>query len=95
MDDEPDQAALVQTNNKPVADAGPDQNVANGALVSLDGSNSRDPDGDEINFRWRILATPQGSATQLSGPETATPTFIADVDGLYCIELVVVEEAEV
>ncbi len=95
VNDEPGPNDLFLANNIPIADAGPDQNVANGALVRLDGSNSRDPDGDVINFRWRVLSSPQGSLADLNGSETPTPTFIADVDGIYRIELVVVEEPDV
>ena len=36
-------AIAEQPNAAPVADAGPDQNVATGALVMLDGSASTDP----------------------------------------------------
>ncbi len=95
VDDEPGPQDLFKANNPPIADAGADQNVGNGGLISLDGSNSSDPDGDVIEFQWRILDSPPGSTTQLSDPESPTPTFIGDVDGVYRIELVVVEEAEV
>jgi hypothetical protein len=43
-------------NQPPVADAGPDQIVqaadAGGALVTLDGTASNDPDNDELTFVW-------------------------------------------
>jgi hypothetical protein len=40
------------TNQPPVADAGSDQNAAEGASVTLDGSSSSDSDGNITNFNW-------------------------------------------
>ena len=76
-------------NHPPVASAGPDQSVAVGALVTLDGSASSDADGDALAFGWSWLSKPAGSAAALSGPSAVKPTFIADVAGSYVIRLVV------
>ena len=39
-------------NNPPIADAGPDQSVAEGALVSLNGTASTDPEGAPLTYAW-------------------------------------------
>ena len=75
-------------NVNPIADAGPDQGVFVGDLVSLNGSLSQDPDLDPITFAW-TLTTPAGSAAVLSGDTTAFPTFTPDVAGTYTATLTV------
>jgi mono/diheme cytochrome c family protein len=75
-------------NRPPVADAGADQAVETGNVVTLDGSGSSDPDGDALGYGWTLDA-PIGSAATLAGADTATPSFTADVDGDYVATLVV------
>ena len=75
-------------NTTPVADAGIDQNVTTGQIVSLTGLNSSDAENDNLTFIW-ILQRPTGSSAVLSGSNTATPSFIADIDGRYTISLIV------
>jgi hypothetical protein len=63
-------------NRPPVADAGPDALVAPGALVTLDGTRSADPDGTGavLGFLWQQTA---GPPVVLSDPSSASPTFQA------------------
>jgi hypothetical protein len=84
--------ALVQISTKnspPVAKAGPDQTVAVGTLVHLDGSQSSDVDGDPLTFHWAITTAPSGSLATLSDPTAVQPTFVVDTPGTYTVQLLV------
>lgn len=78
-----------QINTPPVANAGPDQDVQTGSLVTLDGSASTDPDGDTLTYHWTITSRPDGSGAGLSDSTAVSPTFTPDLDGAYVISLVV------
>jgi YVTN family beta-propeller protein len=49
---------VKHVNHPPVADAGSDQTVQEGSPVTLDGSNSYDPDSDTITYSWAQTAGP-------------------------------------
>ena len=61
-------------NQPPVADAGSDQTVAEGVTVTLNGSNSYDPDDGIALYQWVQTG---GTSISLNGSTTASPTFIA------------------
>jgi len=81
---------LVRTasNLPPIADAGEDQQVAQGSLVELDGSGSSDPDGDglELTYHWSIGRVPGGSVS-LSDSTATRPSFTAERPGEYVFGL--------
>ena len=58
----------------PVADAGGDQQVDLDSEVTLNGSNSYDPNGDIIAYEWTQLS---GTAVALSDEEDVITTFTA------------------
>lgn len=67
---------VVNVNHPPVAEAGPDQSVAEGSPVTLHGEDSFDIDIDPFTFSWTQVDN--GSpAVVLSGATTANPTFAA------------------
>jgi hypothetical protein len=63
---------VKNVNKPPVANAGPDQTVTEGMLVTLDGSGSSDPDGDSISYKW---TAPAGIV--LNNDTSSQPSFVA------------------
>jgi len=76
-------------NAAPVANAGVDQAVKTGTVVTLDASASSDANGDSLTVQWTLAAAPAGSAAVLSSSTAAKPTFLADRAGAYEVNLVV------
>ncbi len=76
-------------NSPPVANAGPNQTVALGSTVVLDGSHSSDVDGDPLTYQWAFMGLPSGSKAVLTGANTVSPTFVADKPGVYTVQLTV------
>ena len=74
-------------NRAPTADAGPDQfGVTVGAMVTLDGSASSDPDFDLINYSWVQIS---GQTISLSDATDPMPTFTTTITDIYIFELTV------
>jgi hypothetical protein len=76
-------------NSAPVANAGLDQNVVTGSVVTLDGSGSSDANGDALTYNWSFTSMPARSIAVLSSATVVKPTFSADKDGVYVLRLVV------
>lgn len=85
------QVLVEAPNEGPVANGGPDQVVAVGDRVVLNGSASYDPDGDPVDFAWTLFSRPGGSSAVLDAPSSALPGFTADVEGLYVIDVEVTD----
>ena len=75
---------LVFSDIPPIADAGPDQTL-NTPTVTLDGSNSYDPDGYIIAYLWDL-----GDGT-VSYDMVTTHTY--ETDGTYQVTLTVIDNA--
>lgn len=84
-----DLVTVSTQNAAPVANAGPDQTIVAGQVVTLDGLTSYDPDGDPLTYRWTLSSVPSGSTIALSDPSAAVLSFIADRPGDYILRLVV------
>jgi hypothetical protein len=78
LGEEEREVTLLQPTHPPIADAGPDQIVHEGTEVTLDGSNSTDPDDDIVSYFWEQTA---GISVSLSDPTAVQPTFKAPFVG--------------
>ena len=91
-------ATTLEGNDPPVADAGPDQNLALGIgqSIAFNGTGSYDPDavycgantGNYI-YVWTLASKPPTSALtsgSIVGANTLTPTIVPDVAGLYTFQ---------
>jgi hypothetical protein len=92
VDSSPDNVVITITapENLPVANAGKDISAEAGAVVTLDGSKSYDPQGRALTYAWTLVDKPTASAlTGLTGADTSAPTFTPDARGNYTVNLVV------
>jgi len=80
---------LHASNHIPVANAGVSQSGQLGQIVHLDGSASKDGDGDALTPRWSISSKPRTSAATLADIHTLHPTLTPDVMGDYVVQLIV------
>ncbi len=89
---------LMDRHAAPVADAGPNQTVAKGALVTLTAAGSAVAPNDfpvpapALTFQWTQLSGP--TTVVLSSPTAASPTFTAAAVGTYVFKLVVNDTVE-
>ena len=77
----------------PNAIAGSNQTVSSGALVTLNGSGSNDPDGDALTYSWTQTL---GSPVSLNNADSASASFTAPTvssDSLLRFELAVSDPA--
>jgi photosystem II stability/assembly factor-like uncharacterized protein len=83
--------AYFNTDNEPpVADAGTDRSVDPGDVVTLDGSASMDPDGDDFVFNWAQVG---GPTVSLDDSTAEMPTFTTTGDDAkYTFQLTVTDE---
>ncbi|HMJ74486.1 MAG TPA: DUF4214 domain-containing protein, partial [Iamia sp.] len=64
----------ITVDGAPVVDAGDDQDVSPGSTVTLDGTDTADPEGGDLDLLW---SQDSGPVVALVGSDTATPTFPA------------------
>jgi PKD repeat protein len=84
MQSPPDRVVITINDAPPTAEAGPVQNVAMGATVTLDGTGSSDPNGDALTYEWTQA---DGPVVVLSDAAAAKPTFVAAAAGVYVFSL--------
>ena len=84
-----DASAFEYPNAPPVANAGVNQSVYRGQLVTLSGVQSSDPEGASLSYQWSIVSQPSGSNITLSDANSAVPTFTPLFIGDYNFQLIV------
>ncbi len=72
--------------SQPIADAGPDQIGVPAGLITLNGSNSRDPNGEALTYQW---VQEGGPAVALTGANQPVATFTAASGEAYSFRLTV------
>lgn len=89
----------VSTPPPPVANAGNDQTVEAGKIMTYDASGSSDPGGSIVTYEWKITGAPPGHESIIgkilnSGPEAkwTTPWVMKSSDvGQWTMELTVTD----
>ncbi len=88
----PVQTTVTSVNNPPTANAGPDQVVVQtGTFVTLDGSQSADPEDNTLSYAWTIVSQPECSAATLNTANVAQPTLPVDCYGTYVLQVTVTD----
>ena len=75
----------------PVADAGEDRAVGPGDVVTLDGTASRDDDGDPLTFRWSQLAGPPAELDSVTAPRPTLTVPAATAGSVFTFLLSVTD----
>jgi hypothetical protein len=86
-----DTVRVTTGNVAPVADAGLDQTAQTGSAVRVSGVGSNDADGNELGFRWALIAQPAGSTSILFNVQAVRPALVPDRPGVYVLQLVVTD----
>jgi PKD repeat protein len=86
------QVFASEANVPPTSDAGPDEAVRVGEVVTLDGSGSLDPDGGQqaLSYSWSLQARPSGSLVSnadIADSDQPLAHFTPDVEGAYVARL--------
>ncbi|MEK7468686.1 MAG: hypothetical protein AAB074_14845 [Planctomycetota bacterium] len=76
---------------RPLADAGPDQEIEPGRVAKFDGERSREPGGRRLKWEWRIVLAPAGSEAKLANADGREASLKADVAGTWVLELAVID----
>ncbi len=95
-DDDSVRISASDHNVPPNADAGEDIEVILGEEIRLDGSKSIDPDNDPspLAYFWTFVSLAPESLLEnsdLRDEESAEPSFIPDVTGIYVLQLKVTD----
>lgn len=89
---ESDTVIISTYNTPPIADAGRDKAINHiGTTVFLDGTQSYDDEGHDVDYLWTLISKPVSSLASLDDPTISQPSFITDIHGEYVVSLVVTD----
>ncbi len=79
-DDQDDSASddvviIVNANQSPTAEAGPDRNGSVGQTLNFDGSGSSDPDGSIVSYHWDFGDSSSGTGVGVTHTYAAVGTY--------------------
>ena len=76
---------VKQVNKAPIANAGPDQSVDEGVLVTLDGSSSSDPDNNALTYLWTAPVGITLSSITATKPSFTAPEVLTNTDFTFTL----------
>ena len=88
----PPSTSPTSSNLPPTASAGAD--ASSNILPSgqpLDGSGSRDPDGDSLRYQWSVSSQPEGGGASFVNASEQSTNFTANAPGEYVLTLTVTD----
>jgi len=78
---------FINANQAPIANAGTDQSVQKGILVTLNGIASTDPDGNALTYLWTAPTGFTLSSTTASQPTFAAPEVSVDTPYAFTLKV--------
>lgn len=86
-DSAPDTVTISTDNSPPIAHPGTAQPPILFSEITLDGTQSCDPDHNPLSYHWAILHQPANSQARLDNTQSSTPRFKVDQPGDYIFQL--------
>jgi hypothetical protein len=80
---------IIPVNDRPIANAGPDQNVTVNQTVYFDGSGSYDVDGDVLLYKWRFDENLGNNKKETDWLKKSSTSYVYEITGTFEVILTV------